>query len=125
MSLDITIQLDDQDLDHFIEAMRRAQVKAAGLSPQAIVDAASKLLVGVPTAKVPHFIKDRLEKLDQMIQLGLWLKDLGPDSIHTGVIDQRYVNDVTTSDGAQVLTLNPAALPALLTEVFGGDYAQP
>ncbi|HOX72854.1 MAG: YkvA family protein [Dokdonella sp.] len=71
MSLDITIQLDDQDLDHFIEAMRRAQVKAAGLSPKAIVDAASKLLVGVPTDKVPHFIKDRLEKLDQMIQLVL------------------------------------------------------
>ncbi|MCB1577628.1 MAG: DUF1232 domain-containing protein, partial [Xanthomonadales bacterium] len=34
-----------------------------------IVDAASKLLVDVPTTKVPDFIKDRLDKLDQMLQL--------------------------------------------------------
>lgn len=69
MSLDITIQLGDDDLDHFIEAMQRAQVKAAGLSAKEIVDAASKLLVDVPSTKVPDFIKDRLEKLDQMLQL--------------------------------------------------------
>ena len=69
MSLDITIQLGDDDLDHFIEAMQRAQVKAADLSPQQIVDAASKLLVDVPTTKIPDFIKDRLDKLDQMLQL--------------------------------------------------------
>jgi uncharacterized membrane protein YkvA (DUF1232 family) len=69
MSLDITIQLDDEDLDHFIEAMHRAQSKAADLDPQAIIDAASKLLVDVPRVRVPHFIQDRLTKLDTMIQL--------------------------------------------------------
>src|SRR5690606_20488328 len=69
MSLDITIQLDDADLDHFIDAMKRAQTKVSNLAPQAIVDAASKLLVDVPRTRVPKFIKDRLENLDQMIQL--------------------------------------------------------
>lgn len=69
MSLDITIQLGDADLDHFIEAMQRAQSKAADLSAKAIVDAASKLLVDVPRTNVPQFIKERLENLDQMIQL--------------------------------------------------------
>ncbi|HMM66847.1 MAG TPA: YkvA family protein [Dokdonella sp.] len=69
MSLDITIQLGDDDLDHFIEAMQRAQVKAAGLSAKEIVEAASKLLVDVPSTKVPEFIRDRLDKLDQMLQL--------------------------------------------------------
>lgn len=69
MSLDITIQLGDDDLDHFIEAMQRAQVKAADLSAKEIVDAASKLLVDVPSTKVPDFIKGRLDKLDQMLQL--------------------------------------------------------
>ena len=69
MSLDITIQLGDDDLNHFIEAMQRAQVKAAGLSAKEIVDAASRLLVDVPTTKVPDFIRERLEKLDQMLQL--------------------------------------------------------
>ena len=69
MSLDITIQLADDDLNHFVEAMQRAQVKAAGLSAKEIVDAASKLLVDVPTTRVPAFIRDRLEQLDQMLQL--------------------------------------------------------
>ncbi|MEO7014569.1 MAG: YkvA family protein [Dokdonella sp.] len=69
MSLDITIQLGDEDLDHFIEAMQRAQAKVTHLTPQAIVDSASKLLVDVPRTKVPQFIKDRLESLDQIIQL--------------------------------------------------------
>lgn len=69
MSLDITIQLGDDDLDHFVEAMQRAQIKAADLSAKEIVDAASKLLVDVPTTKIPEFIKDRLNKLDQMLQL--------------------------------------------------------
>jgi uncharacterized membrane protein YkvA (DUF1232 family) len=69
MSLDITIQLGDDDLDHFVEAMQRAQAKAAGRSATEIVDAASKLLVDVPTTRIPDFIKDRLEKLDQMLQL--------------------------------------------------------
>ena len=69
MSLDITIQLADEDLDHFVEAMKRAQVKAADLSTKEIVGAASKLLTDVPADKIPQFIKDRLENLDTMIQL--------------------------------------------------------
>lgn len=69
MSLDITIQLGYDDLNHFIEAMHRAQTKAAGRSPQEIVAAASKLMGKAPTNKVPEFIRERLTKLDQMIQL--------------------------------------------------------
>ena len=71
MSLDITIQLGDEDLDHFIEAMQRAQAKTANLSAQAIVDSASKLLVDVPKTKIPQFIKDRLNSLEKIIQLVL------------------------------------------------------
>ncbi|MBX3691215.1 YkvA family protein [Dokdonella sp.] len=74
MSLDITIQLGDEDLEHFIEAMRKAQAKAAGMAADAITSAASRLLVDVPKVKVPAFIRDRLEKLDTMIQL---VKDEG------------------------------------------------
>ena len=69
MSLDITIQLGDEDLDHFIEAMQRAKAKVANLSSQTIVESASKLLVNTPKANVPEFIKDRLKSLDHMIQL--------------------------------------------------------
>lgn len=69
MSLDITIHLGDEDLEHFIEAMRKAQAKAADMAPEAITSAAARLLVDVPKVKVPSFIRDRLESLDTMIQL--------------------------------------------------------
>lgn len=69
MSLDITIQLADEDLDHFVEAMHRAQAKATDLAPQAIIDSASKLLVDVSGNKIPQFIKDRLDSLEKIIQL--------------------------------------------------------
>lgn len=69
MSLDITIQLSDDDLQHFIDAMQRAQNKAKGQNADAIVKAASKLLVDVPAGGIPNFIRSRLEKLDHMIQL--------------------------------------------------------
>lgn len=60
--------------------------------------------------------------LDQMLRLGLWLKDLPSENIHTGVIDQHYVYDYTTEDGAAVLMPYEGALPSLLTKVFGSDY---
>mgnify|MGYP003458575735 CR=1 FL=1 len=60
MSLDLTIQLDDEDLEHFVQAMQRAQSNASGLSAEAVVAAASKLLVNVPTVKIPHFVQYRL-----------------------------------------------------------------
>jgi LCP family protein required for cell wall assembly len=62
--------------------------------------------------------------LEEMIRLGLWLKDIPVENIHTGVMDQRYVSDFMTPDGAAVLMPIPAALPSLLAEVFGSDYAQ-
>lgn len=76
MSLDITIELGDDDLEHFVEAMRRAQAKAADMPADSIAAAASKLLTDVPNVKVPAFIRDRLEKLDTMIQL---VRDEGYD----------------------------------------------
>jgi hypothetical protein len=63
--------------------------------------------------------------LDQMIQLALWLKDLPATNIHTGVMDEHYVSNFTTDDGAQVLVPYPGALPNLLAQVFGSDYDQP
>ena len=59
-----------------------------------------------------------------MIRLGLWLKDLPAENIHTGVIDQHYVSDFTTEDGAEVLVPYKAALPTLLAQVFGSSYNQ-
>lgn len=69
MSLAITIELGDADLQHFIDAMKRAQAEAKHLSPREISDEAAKLLVEGHQVKVPDFIAERLGKLDSMIAM--------------------------------------------------------
>lgn len=62
--------------------------------------------------------------LDQMIQLALFLKDIPPESIRTGVIDSNYIVPWTTTQGASVLVPRRSQLPTLLTEIFGSDYSE-
>jgi uncharacterized membrane protein YkvA (DUF1232 family) len=69
MSLAITIELGDADLQHFIEAMKTAQQEAKNLSAAEITDAASKLLVDGKENRLPSFIAERLSKLDSMIAM--------------------------------------------------------
>ena len=69
MSLAITIELGDADLQHFIDAMKRAQEESKHLSAQQVAEAASKLLVEGHKVAVPQFIGERLKKLDSMIAM--------------------------------------------------------
>ena len=69
MSLAITIELGDADLQHFIDAMKKAQAEAKHLSPKQVADAASQLLADGHKVKVPNFMAERLRKLDDMIAM--------------------------------------------------------
>lgn len=69
MSLTITIELGDADLQHFIDGMKKAQEETKHLSAQQITDAARKLLADSANVPVPHFIAERLAKLDAMIAM--------------------------------------------------------
>ncbi len=69
MSLAITIELGDADLQHFIDAMHHAQQEAKNLSAREITDAASRLLVEGHKTTLPNFIAERLSKLDSMIAM--------------------------------------------------------
>jgi uncharacterized membrane protein YkvA (DUF1232 family) len=69
MSLAITIELGDADLQHFAEAMKTAQQESKNLSPREITEAASQLLIDGRDNKLPSFIADRLSKLDSMIAM--------------------------------------------------------
>jgi LCP family protein required for cell wall assembly len=62
--------------------------------------------------------------LDQIIQLGLYIKDIPAENIRTGVINQAYTVNYTTSDGAQVLVPDRARIGSLMVEVFGDTYSQ-
>ena len=62
--------------------------------------------------------------LEQVIQLGLYAKDIDMSNIKTGVIDFSYLQSYTTESGASVLIPNRARLGSLMTEVFGSNYSQ-
>lgn len=62
--------------------------------------------------------------LDQMIQLMLFVKDIPEDNITTGVIDQRYISNYSTAQGASVLIPNRNRIGELMTEIFGENYNQ-
>ncbi len=62
--------------------------------------------------------------LDQLIPIGLYLKDVPSENIRTGVIDYRYSVPFTTAQGAQVLLPNRERIATLMQEVFGPDYNQ-
>jgi uncharacterized membrane protein YkvA (DUF1232 family) len=69
MSLTLTIDLNDHDLEHFAAALKNAQQAAAGRSADEIVAAAAKLLEDAQKSKAPDFIGDRLVRLDDMIAM--------------------------------------------------------
>ncbi len=62
--------------------------------------------------------------LDQMIQLALYVRNVPPENIRTGVIDGRYIMPYVTAEGASVLIPNRSMLGQLMVEVFGDNYSQ-
>lgn len=69
MSLTITIELSDRDLQHFTDAIESARSAAAGKSVEEVTAAAGALLANAQGATVPDFIADRLDLLDSLIAM--------------------------------------------------------
>lgn len=69
MSLSLTIDLNDQDLEHFTNALKASRKAAEHKSAEEIVAAAAGLLEGAQKVKTPDFIRDRLMRLDDMIAM--------------------------------------------------------
>lgn len=69
MSLSLTIDLNDRDLEHFHKAMEAARKAAEGKTPEQVVAAAVALLSDAQKAHVPDFVRERLLRLDDMIAM--------------------------------------------------------
>ena len=74
MSLTLTIELSDRDLEHFTQAIEAARAAAAHTPAHEVIAAAERLLATAQGTTVPDFIADRLDQLDTLIAM---LKDEG------------------------------------------------
>ncbi len=69
MSISLTIDLSDSDLEHFQKAMDASRKAAEGKAPEDVVAAAGKLLADAQKTRVPDFVRERLLQLDDMIAM--------------------------------------------------------
>ena len=63
MSLLVSFELDDDDLNHFRLIMRSARDAVGRKAPEEIVEAARSLLRDIGDATMPGFIRDRMASL--------------------------------------------------------------
>ena len=67
MSMQITFELSDSDLEHFWRVMISAREKLSGLDEATIIDNARKLLFQVSHSETSDFIHERMNRLETMI----------------------------------------------------------
>lgn len=65
----VVIDLNDEDLEHFRAAMRRAKEAALHLTPAQITGAAQQLLEDTAGTKVPEFVSSRMKRLGTLIAM--------------------------------------------------------
>ncbi len=71
MSLHISFELSQSDLDHFCEVMRRARENVKNKSRQQIVASAEQLLAQINRSDATDFIRDRMNQLEILIAMVL------------------------------------------------------
>ena len=69
MSISLTIDLSDRDLEHFHKAMQASRKTAEGKTPEEVVAAAGALLADAQKVHIPDFVRERLLQLDDMIAM--------------------------------------------------------
>ena len=71
MSLTITFELDDSDIEHFLAMAREAQeaVASSGMGADEITNGARELFAKAHATKLPDFISSRLHKLETLVNM--------------------------------------------------------
>jgi uncharacterized membrane protein YkvA (DUF1232 family) len=67
MSMEITFELSDSDLEHFWQVMLNARNKASELDEATIIENARKLMFEVGRSETSDFVRDRMSRLETMI----------------------------------------------------------
>lgn len=67
MSIEISFELEEPDLEYFREHIRSACAEVAGLRDEEIIEKADALLKEITVAKVPEFVRERFQRLRILI----------------------------------------------------------
>lgn len=106
MSISLTIDLNDRDLEHFHKAMEASRKAAEGKSAEEVVAAAGSLLADAQKVHVPDFVRERLLQLDDMIAMvrdeGWHMQDADRQRVMSALVYFVNPKDVIP-DGVEVL----------------------
>lgn len=69
MSLHISFELSQSDLDHFYEVMLRTREGVKGTPEQQIIDSAEQLLAQINRSDATDFIRDRMSQLETLVAM--------------------------------------------------------
>lgn len=69
MSLEFHIEITDDDLPVFTDALSRAELRAAGKSAQQVLAEATKTFQESQTQKMPEFVRSRLATVEALIAM--------------------------------------------------------
>ena len=69
MSLKVTFEISEQDLKHFRKEMKRARNAVRIGDDVDIIAGAQATMNEIARIDVPHFVKDRVEKLQAMVEM--------------------------------------------------------
>jgi uncharacterized membrane protein YkvA (DUF1232 family) len=69
MSLKVTFELADADLEHFRRVMREARTTAKERGAEEVLVAAEGLLARIKGIEIPEFIRERLERIRTLVDM--------------------------------------------------------
>jgi uncharacterized membrane protein YkvA (DUF1232 family) len=69
MPMEISFELSDSDLEHFWKVMLMARENVSDLDESTIIDNARKLLFEVSHSETSDFIRERMSRLETMIEM--------------------------------------------------------
>ena len=69
MALEFNIEISDDDLPFFMQAMQRAEERASGKSAKEILESAHKTLGETSGQKMPEFVRSRVSSVENLIDM--------------------------------------------------------
>jgi uncharacterized membrane protein YkvA (DUF1232 family) len=69
MGIQFTIDISDDDLPYFVEAVQRAEQRASGKTAEEILSAAEKTFASAQDTHMPEFVRSRLATVSNLVAM--------------------------------------------------------